>query len=97
MWILDSPHLSQETKNDYIKFVDSVIRVDFPNEEKEPELHRLVSQYQIHKHSNSCRKYKNVPCRFNYGRYFTEKTIIAEPSPTNLNENGKGCYTGSES
>ena len=39
----------------------------------------LVNQYQTHSHSNTCRKYKNIPCRFNFGRFFTDRTICSEP------------------
>ena len=39
----------------------------------------LVKTYQIHSHSRKCRKYKNSPCKYRFGRFFTEKTIIAKP------------------
>ena len=35
-------------------------------------------------HSKSCRKYKNKPCRYYYGRFFTKETIIAIPLANNL-------------
>ena len=43
------------------------------------KLYDLVKTYQAHNHSKTCRKYKNVACRFNFGQFFTEKTIVAEP------------------
>ena len=50
----------------------------------------MVSKYHItHCHSRSCRKYKNIPCRFRNGRYFTNKTICAEPLNDDLPENEK--------
>ena len=79
LWLSSAPVLNNDTKDEYSKFVDSIVHTDLPDSDEEPELHRLVSQYQIHAHSNSCRKYKNVSCRFHYGRYFTEKTVIAQP------------------
>ena len=42
-------------------------------------LYELVNQYQTHKHSKSCRKYKNKLCRYEFGKFFTEKKIIAQP------------------
>ena len=39
----------------------------------------LFKTYQVYAHSRTCRKYKRNECRFLYGRYFTEKTIIAKP------------------
>ena len=83
IWVRDPPLLTHDTKDEYILFVDSVVRTDLPDETHEPDLFKLVSQYQVHKHSRSCRKYKNIPCRFNYGRFFTDRTICAEPlNPT---------------
>ena len=39
----------------------------------------MVDTYQKHSHSESCRKYRKLPCRLHFGQFFTEKTIIAEP------------------
>lgn len=81
--------MTKVTKDEYIKFVDSLIRTDLPDKTKEPELHHLVSQYQTHSHSRTFRKYKNIPCRFNYGRFFSEKTLCSEPLPENINGSEK--------
>ena len=43
------------------------------------KLHELVSTYQKHTHCETCRKYKNIPCRFNFGQFFTQKTMVAKP------------------
>ena len=53
------------------------------------ELHNLVKMYQKHNHSKACRKYKNIQCRFNFGQFFTNSTIIAEPLPDDLDETNK--------
>ena len=78
--------LNADTKDEYIKFIDSFISTDLPNEETEPVTFNLVNQYQTHSHSNTCRKYKNIPCRFNFGRFFTDRTIYAEPLPKDIND-----------
>ena len=39
----------------------------------------LVKTYQIHRHSKTCRKYRNDKCRLRFGKFFTNKTIIAQP------------------
>ena len=81
LWVPTAPQLSMETKDEYIKFVDSVIKASKPNDHLSPELAHLVSKYQVHKHSKSCRKYKNGECRYAFGRFFSDRTIIAIPIP----------------
>ena len=89
IWVQNAPKLNETTKQDYIEFVDKIVRADLPDAKKEPDLHRLVSRYQVHTHSQSRRKYKNVPYRFHYGRYFTARTIIGEPLIENFSESDK--------
>ena len=33
----------------------------------------------MHTHSKTCRKYKNQSCRFHFGHYFTDQTIVSIP------------------
>ena len=84
LWIENPPILTEDTKEDYISFVDSIVRADLPNPALEPELYNTVKTYQVHSHSQTCRKYKNKPCRFNFGHYFSERTIIASPLSHNI-------------
>ena len=65
--------------DDYSKWVDSVIRSNLPDPNNEPTLFELVKTYQIHSISKTCRKYRNEKCRFRSGKFFTNKTIIAQP------------------
>ena len=44
----------------------------------------MVNFYQRHTHSKTCRKYKHIKCRFNFGQFFTNRTIIAEPLPDDI-------------
>ena len=84
IWIVNSPTLY--TIDSYIEWLDKMISAELPNVAEEPELFELVKTYQLHRHSKTCRKYKNESCRFHFGRFFTEKTIIGEPLPANLPE-----------
>ena len=65
-------------KNEYLTYIDHIVKAQLPDRENEPELYELVKTYQIHYHSKSCRKYKNIDCRYSFGRFFTESTVIAE-------------------
>ena len=62
----------------YIKFIEKTISVQFPGHLNDPELFYLLKTYQVHAHFKIYWKYNNE-CRFSYGRYFTEKKIIAKP------------------
>ena len=86
LWVLGAPKLTKETKDEYIRYVDQVIKANLPDPEHDVDLFNLVRTYQIHSHSRSCRKYKNVECRYNFGKFFTNRTIISEPLPDKLED-----------
>ena len=37
-----------------------------------------MKTYQIHQHSKTCRKYRNEKCGFHFGKFLTNRTIIAQ-------------------
>ena len=78
IWTSDCPKLTPDNKEAYVEFIDKHVQAYLPNKETEPELHELVKTYQKHNHSKTCRKYKNITCRFNFGQLFTKRTV-AEP------------------
>ena len=49
-------------------------------------MYELVETYQKHSHSKTCRKYRIIPCRFNFGHFFTKRTVVAEPLSDELDE-----------
>ena len=67
-------------------FIDSVVKAFVPNPIENSELFYLVRTYQVHSHSKSCRKFKNERCRYHFGKFFTDHTIIALPLQEDLPE-----------
>ena len=65
LWVLNPPNIEDN--------------IDIPSETDDPLLVELVQTYQIHSHAKSCKKYKNTNCRFNFGKFSTSETIIAQP------------------
>ena len=84
IWILNAPHLTKESKNDYITWVNGIIRADLPISNNETGQYHLVKNYQIQCHSKTCRKYKNQICRFNFEKLFTDHTTVAKPLPSEI-------------
>ena len=69
----------QKWNTAYIEFTEKTINTQLPNHLNDSELFELVKTYQVHVHSRTCWKYDKNECRFSYGRYFAEETIIAKP------------------
>ena len=84
IWTEDCRKLTSETKEAYIEYIDKHVQAYLPNKEDDPELRDVVNFYLKHTHSKTCGKYKNIKCRFNFGQFFTNRTIIAEPLPDDI-------------
>ena len=85
IWTSDCPKLTAETKHDYVEYINKHVQAFLSSQTDDPELHELIKTYQKHNHSKTCRKYKNINCRFNFGQFFSKQTIVAEPLD-NMNE-----------
>lgn len=72
-----------------IEALDQHVQACLPDKNTDHELYELVKKYQTHSHSKTCRKYKNIACRFNFGQFFTDRTIVAEPLPEDMDEEMK--------
>ena len=75
-WIFNVANIQNEAA--YIEFNEKTINTQLPDHLNAPELFESVKTYQDHTHSITSWKYNRNECRFYYGRYFTEKTIIAK-------------------
>ena len=89
IWIKDFPTLSDENIEMFVKVIDKHVSASLPDSMECPVLHNLVRSYQTHTHSKTCRKYKNIACRFNFGHFFTERTIIAKPLHCDVDKDEK--------
>ena len=74
IWIFNAPNIQNETA--YTEFIEKTINTQLSDHLKDLELFELVKTYQVHAHSVTCWKCSNNKCRFSFGRYFTEKTIL---------------------
>ena len=79
IWTSDCPELKDGSEEAYIRYIDEHVQGSLPNRENDCEFHDLVNMYQKHTHSRSCKKYRNIPCRFNFGQFFTNKTVVSKP------------------
>ena len=82
----DCPELKDGTEEAYI---DEHVQGSLPNRENDCEFHDLVNMYQKHTHSKSCKKYRNIPCRFNFGQFFTNQTVVSKPLPDDMSDEQK--------
>ena len=83
IWIANAPVIGESKNEDVIRFIEERITCNIPNKETCPELHELVTKYQLHKCSNYCKikkKYsKNVfvtKCKFGFSRPTSENTVL---------------------
>ena len=85
LWTENSPQLTPTSKDEYIDHVDSNVSAVLPDPNQYQELFQLVKTYQLHRHSRTCVKNRKIKkCRFSFGRFFIEHTVIAEPLPESI-------------
>ena len=75
LWVQQPKILDKDPDNEVIAFVDSIITCRRP---KEGPLKDLVA-YQVHNHSQTCRKGKKFKCRFNFPMPPMRETTILRP------------------
>ena len=60
LWIKDAPVIGQDDPDDVLSWIQERITCQIPNKESDPELYNLVTRYQMHKCSASCKLYTAV-------------------------------------
>ena len=88
-WILIAPILNESNVNEYVSFVDKIVHAYLYNKNENPDLHELAKLYQHHRHSKTCRKYRNDGCRFYFGKFFSTQTTVPKPLPSDMPGNMK--------
>ena len=63
--VVDDPKIDESNDSKVIEFIDKCITCALPDEEKYPEINKLVRKVQTHHHTTTCRQKKRVTCRFN--------------------------------
>lgn len=70
-----APQLNRESDQQVVAFIDSYISCAIPEEDE--TLKDLVTSRQIHHHTRTCKKKKNVNCRFHFPKPPAKETTIS--------------------
>ena len=66
-----------------------MISAELQDKSSKPTMFELVKNFQLHRHSKSYQKFSNGKSRFNFCRFFTERTIVAKLLSERLTEHEK--------
>ena len=75
LWIKDAPIIDKDDPDDVLKWIQERITCHIPDKKSDPELHNLVTRYQMHKCSSYCKRKRKVGnvyitrCRFSFLRH----------------------------
>ena len=62
MWIEGAPVIGVHPPEDVLSFIQNIITCNIPDKETDPELHHLVTTFQMHKCSGYCLGSRRVKC-----------------------------------
>ena len=62
MWIEGAPVIGIDPPEDVLSFIQNIITCNIPDKETDPELHHLVTTFQMHKCSGYCLRSRRVKC-----------------------------------
>ena len=90
VWIRDAPAIDRDDPEKILDWIQDRLTCHIPDEQGSPDLHRLVTRYQLHKCSKYCRRRKRygktafiTRCRFGFPRPVCE-TAQLNPVQENL-------------
>ena len=82
LWIKDAPVIGVHPEHQITEWIESKINCHIPDEKISPELHRLVTHFQLHKCSSYCRRKKKYGngyityCKFGFPREVVDETVL---------------------
>ncbi|KAL5457558.1 hypothetical protein EMCRGX_G034829 [Ephydatia muelleri] len=82
LWILGAPVIGKSDPKDVLAWIQERITCKIPDAALNPELHALVTKYQMHKCTNYCKRRQNIKsgfitkCRFSFPRDVTEHAVL---------------------
>ena len=82
LWIRDAPVIGHDDPEKILEWIDERITYHIPDEKNNPDLHRFVTRYQMHKCSAYCKRRRNcgstfiTRCRFGFPRQVCESAIL---------------------
>ena len=82
MWIQDAPVIGHDDPEKILEWIDKRITCHIPDEKNNPDLHRFVTRYQMHKCSAYCKRRRKcgstfiTRCRFGFPRQVCESTTL---------------------
>ena len=83
LWISGAPAIGQHDPDRVLAWIQERITCHIPDQKSSPELHRLVTRYQLHKCSNYCKRRKKcgkysfiTRCCFGFPRQASENAKL---------------------
>ena len=61
VWIEGAPVIGKDSEEEVLQWIRKRITCRIPNEDTNPELHRLVKKFQLHRCSKYCKRKRNHP------------------------------------
>lgn len=85
LWVRGAPDLdTPEGRAAAPAFIDQYVSAKLPDPAADPELHSLVSRYQVHNHTFTCGGLDGGPCRFRYPKRPCEATRLRQDGDLDL-------------
>ncbi|XP_062414952.1 uncharacterized protein LOC134107225 [Pungitius pungitius] len=81
IWVDGAPVFEEDDDQTVSAFVSKYITAQLPDPRRQPELHKKVTEVQIHskKHSRTCFRSPSSGCRFGFPKPPSSKTMISRP------------------